>query len=173
MAAGADMAKVFVESSPLSISADLGKIAGWMRATHAKLLVVDPLMAYLGQKTDAYKDQDIRGLMAPLGKLSSDLGFAVLLIRHLVKPGAHPQAPIYRGGGSIGIIAAARSALAVSKCKEDPSIRILSSVKCNLSRHPEALRFRLTGDENNGHIQWLDSFGYVAPKEPENAVVDL
>ena len=56
-----------------------------------------------------YKDQDVRQILGPLAQLAEELQVAILVIRHLTKAGDHPS--IYPGGGSIGIIGAARSAL--------------------------------------------------------------
>ncbi len=75
--------------------------------------VVDPLTAYLGAEVNAHRDTDIRRALFPLGRLAEETGAAVLVVRHLNKGGS--SNPLYRGGGSIGIIGAARSGLLVAK----------------------------------------------------------
>lgn len=106
-------------------------------------LIVDPLMAYLGAETNAHRDQDIRRALAPLAALLDRTGCAALLIRHLNK--AQAVAALYRGGGSIGIIGAARFGLLVAKDPDDDAARILAPTKCNIGPEPPALRYRLEG----------------------------
>jgi subtilisin family serine protease len=71
----------------------------------ARLVVIDPLMAYLGSDTNSYRDQDVRGILAPLARLADRTSAAIVVIRHFSK-GQTPNV-LYRGGGSIGIIGVA------------------------------------------------------------------
>jgi len=48
----------------------------------------------------------VRQALSPLTALGAELGVAVLVVRHLNKSGGSNA--LYRGGGSIGIIGAAR-----------------------------------------------------------------
>jgi len=81
----------------------------------AKLVIVDPLMAYLGG--DAHRDQDVRQALAPMAELAADTGAAVLVVRHLNKSGAAIR---FTAAGFDRIIGAARAGLMVAK---DPTIR--------------------------------------------------
>jgi hypothetical protein len=66
---------------------------------------------------------------------------AIVAVRHLNKSaGANP---LYRGAGSIGIIAAARSGLLLAADPDDPERRVLAFAKGNLSRPAPSLSFRL------------------------------
>lgn len=117
---------------------ELGRLVDHHRA---RLLILDPLMAFFDSEINAYRDQDVRRAIAPLSALADRTGCAVLLLRHLTKDGTRPA--IYRGGGSVGIIAAARSALVVGRDDQDPSAFVVASVKNNLSREEPSLRYRL------------------------------
>lgn len=81
---------------------------------NAKLVIVDPLMAFLPAKVDSHRDQDIRRSLAPLVALAAETGVAVLVIRHLNKTSSTGN-PLYRGGGSIGIIGAGEKRVAGGK----------------------------------------------------------
>jgi hypothetical protein len=62
---------------------------------------------------------------------------------------------LYRGGGSIGIIGAARSGLVVASDPEDPERRILAANKNNLSRAAQSLVFRVEGAPNGAaRVVW-------------------
>jgi hypothetical protein len=151
-AAGADLGRVFILQGiaaadgaidPVTLPAALAAVELAIIEHDAALLIVDPLMAYLGADTNAHRDQDVRRALAPLAALLERTGCAGLLIRHLNK--AQAAAALYRGGGSIGIIGAARFGLLVAKDPDDDGARILAPTKCNIGPEPPALRFRLDG----------------------------
>ena len=59
---------------------------------------------------------------------------------------------LYRGLGSIDIVAAARSVIQIEKC-EDSETRILRHIKSSLAPRGKVLYFNLN---SNSGIQWLD-----------------
>ncbi|MCC6131408.1 MAG: AAA family ATPase [Acidobacteria bacterium] len=120
--------------------------------TKAALVIIDPLMAYLGPDVNSHRDQDIRRTLSPLSKMAEETGAALLVVRHLNKS-AGGQA-IYRGGGSIGIAGAARVVLLVAKDPEDEERRILAVVKNNLAKFPDSLAFRLQSVGHVARVEW-------------------
>ena len=92
---------------------DIEAIKQACEKVQAKIVVIDPIMAHLDGKVNSWRDQDIRGALTPLCKLADEIGVAVIVVRHLNK--ASGGQAIYRGGGSIGIIGAARCAYLVAK----------------------------------------------------------
>lgn len=137
----------------ISIPEDLEIIRRAVERVGALLLVVDPLMAFLSANTNSHRDQDVRRALAPLAKLAEETGAAVVVVRHLNK--ATGGNALYRGGGSIGIVGAARSALLVAKNPNDEGQRILAPLKSNLARPAPSLAFELT-EANNGvvRVEW-------------------
>lgn len=125
------------------IPGDVDAIAAVVRNRGARLLVIDPLYAYLDSNTDSFRDHDIRAALVHLATMAEKTGTAVLLIRHLRKSGNAPA--LYRGSGSIGISGLARSVLLLAKDPEDENARILASVKSNLGPPPQSLKWRLGG----------------------------
>lgn len=106
----------------------------------AVLVIIDPLVAYLEKRINSWNDQDVRRAMAALSQLAERTGAAIVLIRHLNKK-EDVKNKMYRGGGSIGIIAAVRSGLLVAPDSHDSSLRVLSSNKANLSASSTPLLF--------------------------------
>lgn len=141
---------------------DLPAIEEAIQAVDAGLLVVDPLMAYLGADVNSYRDQDVRAALAGLAGLVDELNVAVLAIRHLNKGGG--SNPKYRGGGSIGLIGAARSGMLVADDPEDPEgdRRVLATTKCNLAPEPPALAFRARQVSSTVAIEWEGETGHAA-----------
>jgi hypothetical protein len=123
--------------------ADVAALEHAIRETGARLMIVDPMSAYLGS-TDSHRDADVRGLMAPLSALAERTGAAVLGIMHLAKDRQQPA--IYRAVGSIAFAAAARLVFAVAGDPERHDRRILVPVKSNLSCPPLALAYSIATD---------------------------
>lgn len=156
-AAGADVTKVYaVQGIPIDSGgtlrpptlADVAALEAAITETGARLLIIDVLMAYLPGSTDSHRDQDVRAVLSRLAALADRTGVAVLLLRHLTKGGGRD--PIYRGGGSIGIVGAARAGLLVACDPDDHDRRVLASVKSNLGPAPASLAFRLVGVSEHG-----------------------
>ena len=162
-AAGADVAKVHaVQGVPLSEGealrmatlADVALLRRLIKRTHARLVIIDVLMAYLPTGTDSYRDQDVRQVLARLAALAESTGCAILLLRHLKKG---KDDPLYRGGGSVGIVGAARVGLLVALDPDDDTLRVLASVKNNLAPMPPSLTYRLVPDElrDVARVEWV------------------
>jgi archaellum biogenesis ATPase FlaH len=159
-AAGADVSRVFAIQAVSNSEGEeefpclrhVAEIEEAIRVRAARLLIVDPLMAYLGDKTNSWRDQDVRRALAPVAAMAERTGAAVLIIRHLTKGGGSNA--VYRGGGSIGISGAARSVLLVAKDPEDEERRVLASAKSNLSRPPDSLAYRLRSAGNVARVEF-------------------
>jgi hypothetical protein len=160
-AAGADTSRVIaVKGVPLNDGTlrpptlgDIEQLRNLVKETSARLIIIDVLMAYLPTGTDSHKDQDIRRILHRLAELAEDTGCSVLLLRHLNKGNGDPM---YRGGGSIGIVGAARAGMVVGTDPDDPQRRVLASVKNNLAPKPPSLVYRLVPDELRGvaSVEW-------------------
>ena len=124
---------------PLTFPHDILRLEAMIVARGVKLVVIDPLVAYLGVDIDSHRDQDVRRAIAPVQRMAERLGVAIIGIRHLNK--TQGSSPIYRGGGSIAIIGAARAGFLVGRDPDDPETRVFAPTKCNLARMPASLQF--------------------------------
>jgi hypothetical protein len=109
--------------------------------TQAALLIIDPLVAFLARGHNANSDQGVRRAFHSLKGLAERTGAAIVAVRHLNK--SMTANALYRGGGSIGIIGAARCGLLLAPDPDDRERRILASTKANLGRPAPSLTFRL------------------------------
>lgn len=182
LAAGADMRRVAVLRQAEIYDERTDKVLGYrdvqlprdeidvsMAATgvEAVLVVIDPLMSYLEPSINSWRDQDVRAALAPLAEMAQRNSLAVLAVRHLNKAGG--SNPLYRGGGSIGFIDAARSGLLVAKSPDDPEHeRILAGTKSNLGAPLPSLRYRLRSlDDDDPYsqsvrVEWLGASEHTA-----------
>jgi hypothetical protein len=161
-AAAADLSRVTVfrgineEDGPRPpvLPSDLDTLRALIYEDKAQLVIIDPLMAYLSAGIDAHRDQDVRRGLHALSALAEQTGVAIVIVRHLNKaPGGNP---LYRGGGSIGIIGAARAGMLVAPDPADEHRRILACTKSNLAAKPNSLVYRLVPDLNHdcARVQW-------------------
>lgn len=169
-AAGADLLHVATlglvrtsQGERFPILTDLDDIRLALRRIDARLMIIDPLMAYLPSTVNSHRDQDVRSVLAPLAALVAELGVALLVIRHLNKMVLSNA--LYRGGGSIGIVAAARSGLLVARDPDDSdgNRHILVATKANLAKLPPALAYRIeTPPDGSPFISWNGATHHTA-----------
>jgi hypothetical protein len=163
-AAGADLRRIHAIDSIETGKAGIKELPRLPSHTHllaeqveqlgARLLIVDPLTAFLSDDVNAWKDEDVRRALYPLSRLAEDSSAAVVVVRHLRKGGA--RRAILAGGGSIGIVGAARSALLVASDPDDEMKRVLAIVKCNLAKLTPSLSFELESTmQNLPKITWF------------------
>ena len=161
-AAGADVSRVSVVSlvptpnghgrMPV-LPDDIDLLIGECERIGARLLVVDPVTAYLGD-VNSHRDSDVRGALAPLAEAAERAGVAVLLIRHLNK--GTGSSALYRSGGSIAFSGLARVVLLAARVPDDPDRRGLAVTKNNLAAFPQTLGYHLesAGPFNVGRAAW-------------------
>lgn len=169
------------ETRYLSFPRDLGLLRHTLISRGCRILIIDPLNAFLDKGTDSYKDQDIRRILHPLESMAEETGTAIIIVAHLNKK--EDSGTLYRVGGSIGFIGAARSVLAVTKLPDET--RVLYSLKSNLSVRPPSMAYeikqvRKTKSSNNtwlgesvinsSGIRWLGEVDYNPFAQNQTAV---
>ena len=157
-ALGADCSRVLViDESKRELSLSDERIRQAMEETRARLLVLDPLQAYLGAEVDMHRANEVRPILKRLGAVAEQMGCAVVLIRHLNK--MQGQKSGHRGMGSVDFQAAARSVLLVGRTKEDPQLRIVVPDKSSLAPEGESIAFALDPEQG---FQWKGYCAYNA-----------
>lgn len=157
--AGADMNRVWLIISgpnpdhPVDLARDLPSLERLIRDENVAWLVIDPLMAFLPANTDAHRDNEVRRALQPLAMMARRTGAAVTTVRHLNKGSGKA---LYRGGGSIAFVGAARAAFLVGQHPEDENQRVMVCVKMNVAVKPDALGYRITSDPeaNMPRVEW-------------------
>ena len=150
----ANSKKIKFGERPFSLAQDLGILEQAIKQTGTILVVIDPLMAVLGHNIDSSRDQDVREVLTPLAQVAERTGCAILIIRHLNKGSSDNI--LYRGSGSIGIIAVARIGLLVAHDPDDEQKRVFATIKNNLSKIPSNLSYQIVENEQGApYIQWL------------------
>lgn len=143
--ANADHTQIFSYSSLISLD-EVGfqTIRYILNIYKPKLVIIDPVVAYLGSDTDMNKATDIRDKMTRLSALAKEYCTAILVVRHMAK--ANQSKLIYAGHGSIDFVAAARSELMMVADPTNEKIKYVGHVKSNLTKIGPTLVFENTHD---------------------------
>lgn len=158
VSSGADLKRVLViddSDNPLSLADD--RIEKAIRENNAKLMVIDPLQAFLGANVDMNRANEVRPVFRKLADIAQSTGCAIVMIGHLNK--ASGTQSTYRGLGSIDIAAVVRSILFVGKVKDDPTTRVIVHEKSSLAPPGQALAFSL-GDQKG--FRWIGAYDISA-----------
>lgn len=158
--AGADCSKVAcIDEDLVTLTLNDDKIEQAIKASLAKLIVIDPFQAYVGD-SDLSNVTGMRRIMRQLGTWASNYNCAVVMVGHLNKKSG--QKELYRGLGSVDIIASARSVIQVERIEDNPRLRIMRHVKSSLSSPGESLIFEISED---GSFRWIPNETYEAARQ--------
>lgn len=171
IAADADRSRVFTMAQPLDdngdpkpfvIPEDVDRLRRAIELTNARLVVIDPITAFLSTKqVKPGDDSSTRQALMPLVTLARETRCAIVLIRHLNKSSG--QDAKHRGSGSMAYTALARSVILAGELKDADSTgatHAIARTKGNLSRDPDALGYLLRDAPGNPDIsamQWAGS----------------
>jgi len=181
-AAGADPARLFVFDmrehhedgavmpTTLELPGDARQLRGELaKLTAPRLLILDPVQAFLSAEVDSNKGAHVRRALAPLKAFAEDYGLAVLLVTHLNK--TRDVDPLMRITDSGAYTALARGVLLMAPDPEDEDgdrgpHKVMALAKSNLASTGEhSLRFQIrttqaTDDHGNTvEVGMLDILG--------------
>ena len=165
--AGAGCERILIiDESDKSLSMADDRLEEAIIQTGARMLILDPIQAYLGGGIDMNRANEARDMTKRLGALAEKYKCAIILIGHMNKASGNKAA--YRGMGSIDFFAVARSVLLVGRVEGEPNIRAVVQIKNNLAQfgHPKAFELMESG------FKWLGDYeitadevlGGIAPK---------
>lgn len=152
---GADMTRVrFINEDEKQLSMTDNRIEKAIRQNNVRLMIMDPIQAYLGANVDMNRANEIRPLFRHLSTIAERTGCAIVLIGHLNKSSGSQSD--YRSLGSIDIAAAVRSILFVEKVEKEKEqdIRVVYQQKDSLAKKENPVAFSL-GEEG---LKWLGEY---------------
>jgi len=150
IAAGADCGKIaYIIDDNSELTFEDARIEEILNKTGARLLVIDPIQAFLVQDSDMQSAARMRSALGKLADVAAKYQCAVVLVGHLNK--SYSGKNLYRGLGSIDIAAIARSVLMIARDSANSSIRYMFPVKASLAPEGSAIGFTFA----DGQFQWL------------------
>ena len=158
LSAEANLERVLViddADNPLTLADE--RIENAIRENNARLVIIDPLQAFLGANVDMNRANEVRPIFRRLAEVAQSTSCAIVMIGHLNK--ASGSQSTYRGLGSIDITAVVRSLLFIGKVRSDPTTRVIVHEKSSLAPPGQSLAFSL-GDEKG--FRWIGAYDISA-----------
>lgn len=149
-----DAARAIVDRAHTAETLDLHDLKKLLdERTRVRLVVVDPMTAFEGD-IDAHRDSEVRSYLAPFAELAAQRRIAIVFVNHLRKSADGPA--IYRPGGSIAHVAAARSAWIAMRDPADKHRRLFLPLKNNLGPDTSGWAYRVVAETPGGtpHVEW-------------------
>ena len=148
----ADLDKVFVipkdDAVGLDFSTETGlkSLAKLITRCDARLVIIDPVQAFIGGETDMNRAAKMRSILSGISHVAGDTNSGILLIAHTSKKA---QETDLNGGilGSVETVNAARSVMCIMRDPEDEdpftSRRLILHTKANNARLARSVRFEI------------------------------
>jgi len=148
-----DSPDMVIDDSEEALTLSDDRIEKAVRQNHVRLVIIDPVQAFIGADVDMNRANEVRPVFRKLGMIAEKTGCAIVLIGHLNKSSGTQST--YRGLGSIDIMAAVRSLIFIGKVRKDPTTRVLIHEKSSLAPPGETMAFKL-GDEEG--FRWVGAY---------------
>jgi len=139
-----DASRVLVMAEPMTMPKNVEDIADALAVMdNPRLIVLDPINAFVETGTDSNTDTEVRGFLQPLIRLAHEYGIAVICVCHLNKGGAGNV--INRVLGSIGYVGSARCVWYVARDPNDKHRNLLLHAKSNVGPMSHGLAYTIDG----------------------------
>ena len=157
-ASGGDLLKCHFPVNAAGLSFQSPEIEAYIQETQAKLVIFDPIQAFLGAKVDMHRANETRPILAALKELAHRNQCSIVIISHLNK-GLKDDAAILRSLGSIDIPGACRSVLHIGRLAGNPDKRLMVQVKSSAAREGQSIIFSI-GDHGKVNLEEYTDKGY-------------
>jgi hypothetical protein len=162
-------AKAYVNGDLVTLPDNADIIRDWIINYTIRLIIIDPITAFLGEKVNTNNDSSVRKALSPLTRAMAKVGCAALLIRHYNKnAGTSAQ---HRGGGSVAFGAVSRVHMVSGvipvedrggiEVPSDGEVYGITIVKSNNIRKREEYAFSYTIEDSD---IVADTDGNMAPR---------
>ncbi len=160
---GADVTRVTARNKRLTLDEQgLADLESKVAALRPALVIIDPLFSFVGERVDIFRDNQVRSVTDRLAELARKYGCAIVALRHLTK---QQQKALYAGGGSMGIMGTARSALLFGHDTEDVTNCGFVHVKSNIAEKGGCVGYRIEKTEDRrGRFYWKGDSDLTAEK---------
>jgi hypothetical protein len=144
IAHGANLNRIRFQQKLFTLDSNgLGLLRFELEAHRPRLVIIDPLIAYMDAAVDLHRANETMQFMNELDQLAREFDTTMLIVRHLRKGDSNDA--LYRGLGSIAIAARVRSILLLGRHPDDPDVRAVAHVKSNYARSGPTILFDLNG----------------------------
>ena len=150
-ASGGDLDKCHFLTNAAGLSFTSPEVEQAVKQVQARLVIFDPLQAFMGAKVDMFRANETRPELAKLFEMCDRNDCACIIIAHTAK-NTGDKSPVNRALGSVDIPAAMRSVLQIIENPENECERIVVHVKCSNAPKGRSIAYTI-GDR--GGVQWI------------------
>lgn len=128
-----------------------------------RLVVLDPVLSYMGGGTNINQGNEVRDRLDPLVDVAERYGVSLLGIAHISK--SELSKVLYRVSNSVAFVALARSVMAVGELEDKR--RVLAHIKANYTAPFVPVPFTIVGAE---HPATGQAVGRIVWEEPDEDI---
>jgi hypothetical protein len=146
---------VLEDAHLVSLPANLSWLASLVDDWGAELVIIDPLVSFLGVAINSNREQSIRRVLDGLNEVAEKTGASILIIQHLNKSKDHSA--IERGLGSMAYVASPRIVLQLESHPTESEVQQISTIKNNIGRWPKPVTFKIVDAPPSAIVKFLGS----------------
>ncbi len=147
----ANLKNIFIPAEPFTLDKwGLAVVKRYMEMSEASVVVIDPIVHYMGGKIDMNKMNEVRALTGALHQDAMAMESAILIIHHARKGGEGQQ--YEKAAGSADFVNATRSVLYA--CKAADGTSVMAHVKTNYAIYGKPLAYFI--DKSGFH--WIGHY---------------
>lgn len=147
---GGDLTKMHFMTNAAGLTFTSAEIEAAVKEVHAKMVIFDPIQAFMGAGVDMFRANETRPELAKLFEMCDRNDCSCAIISHMGKAG--DKSPVNRSLGSVDIPAAMRSILELTRNPDNEDECIMVHVKC--SNAPKGQSIAYTIGERGG-VHWV------------------
>lgn len=161
-ASGGDLTKCHFMTNAAGLRFTSPEIEEAIKEVSAKMIVFDPIQAFMGAKVDMFRPNETRPELAKLFEACDRNDCSCAIISHTGKAG--DKSPVNRALGSVDIPAAMRSVMELTVNPDDPDECVMVHVKCSNAPKGRSIAYTIGA---RGGVHWV---GY-SPMTVEDLIV--
>lgn len=173
-ASGGDLTKIFFYKNPAGLTFTSPEVWSIVKQYQIKLIIFDPLQAFVGADTDMYRPNETRPLLAKLFELCDQEDCACIIVAHTSKNS--DRSVVNRSLGSVDIPASMRSVMQLIRNPDNPDQCIMVHVKSSNAPRGRSIAYTI-GDR--GGVHWdgyspitVEDLGTIAKREKKGIPYD-
>lgn len=171
----ADMRKIFISEDDIVLDSDgINSIRTMIKQTGAKLVIIDPIVAFLGPNMDMNRANEVRHTMKAVKRIAQEFGIAIVIVRHNRKEGTNGSTgkAIYNGMGSIDFTASVRSELAVVTSPN--GTHFLNHIKVNSGPLGQSITYGITNQpDDTGLFEWGEFANWPPKRDKAGGKIEV
>ncbi len=178
MVAEADLDRVFRmdvlvgdDDLALSLPVDNDLLEEAIVAEDVRLVIIDPLLSYLGDGIDTHKSREVRKGLDPLVRIAQKTGAVILGIAHFNKGSGSDPASLITGSGAFKDVPRSVFGFAKGSDESGNTRRVMSQVKNSLGLELPSLNYDIASVEVDGLDDTYARFSFTG--ESDLTVQDL